>query len=241
MLTDVPVRVGPNENSYVLGILPAGNVVIAYGWDPSKTARDTLPRLAIPGLGWITYDPASVGVNGLLSTSSSEISGLANLSPLYPAGTRTTDDPAINRIMESYEPGDVIALRQLVGSQPCKVTLVGVESGPICPAGVPEGSPIPGMYGGGCHGSFTPWAQAFLEPSKVWPEMALFAVTRENDGYQIVYGIPAGPRPFIISIGVHRDGTIAHLSSLCGASDPATAVYLAHDFILPPLKPPQLR
>jgi hypothetical protein len=143
-LTDVEVHVGPQADSFVIGILPSGATVTAVGVDGTPPHSSPMfDWLALRGLGWIRYDTGKVNLSGPRSIESVVLAAdRMPLSPAHPVGYRT-GIPRHDRVIELIEAQDGAGLRDLIRGVtfPCYATPPqGIGPAPLCGPGCP---PIP--------------------------------------------------------------------------------------------------
>jgi hypothetical protein len=250
MLAEVPVRVGPGEDSYVLGRLPAGTAVTAYGETRPNSSPPRQPVLVIPGVGWVTYEPALIRLSSPIDASSKipRVFG-GSVSPSYPPGKRT-GVAEVDSVLDLVERRDIDALRGLARRFLVKcdgMQRPGLGGPRECPPGVPDLTPIPTFFIGYCHGVAVDPDRAFESLDKI-EEIALFAVKQQQyryeegitqDGFDLLFTrkSPAGDGSF--SIDIRWDGVPTGMSAGCGSK--TAGLPDVRDYLLPPMKPPQLR
>jgi hypothetical protein len=236
-LMDVEVHVGPRDDSFVIGVLPSGTTLPAFGKDGAVSQGASADHwLALPGIGWVRRGVSLVGLSGPLSQDPFVLSASAlglPLSPSHPAGYRT-GTAKFDRVIELMETGNVTGLRQLIRGVtfPCAVTPspgIGVE--PVCPPGVLGGTGVEGIAMGMCEGYFVPRAEAFGPGSDHFP-YRLFAITSNDLDYLIFTSGSAE-----LTVGLRPDGQIQYVR-VNGCSSFTSGV---KSYVVPPLKPPQLR
>jgi hypothetical protein len=235
-LADIEVHVGPEDKSFVVGVLPAGSAVQAFGLDKSLAKPGVRTGwLALPGLGWIRSDATSVAINGTLSKDQFLFFAftMAPLSAPHPAGYRT-GVARYDKVIALMEAADGDGLRDLIRGVtfPCYATPpLGIGPAPLCPPGVPANTGMEGIVFGSCEGSFLPRDQAFRRFNSALRFFAAESVADDGD-YLIFTAGNTGE----LTIGIRPDGRISSARAGCGTFTSSISSYA-----VPPLKPSQLR
>ena len=148
----VPVHVGANARTHVIGTLARGDVAEVLGFD--KFRVDGFVGLA--GIGWVRYDPSSIE----LSAPPKEVPHYFGhiLDPAHLPGTRT-GVATVDRVLDLLDDGDAAGLIALAPASPVPCVQPGQFDGPVCPDGTEPGTPVDAFTSLTCHGEHDPTAE----------------------------------------------------------------------------------
>jgi hypothetical protein len=234
ILHDVTVRIGIYPFDEALGILPAGSVVSVAGLFPND-------RLALQDLGWVTYDPASIQLSVPLATlTNTGFYPQSMFSPWYTPGQRT-GVAIVDDVIGLVERGDAEGLSKLAVNRdvPCIGSTDDSRNGPRCPAGVAIGTPLSKHLRLACEGDFVD--EARLSEVLSVKEPRLFGVGKSSapdSAYRLIFTGLRDRQPFSFALSMAADGRVTTTHVNCGPSSMLGGIYA---WLLPPLKPPQLR
>ena len=229
----VPVHVGANARTHVIGTLARGDVAEVLGFD--KFRVDGFVGLA--GIGWVRYDPSLIE----LSAPPKEVPNYFGhiLDPAHLPGTRT-GVATVDRVLDLLDDGDAAGLIALAPASPVPCVQPGQFDGPVCPDGTEPGTPVDAFTSLTCHGEHDPTAERAIgalvrgnpSPVEVFAVYALSSDDRlgfEETEFLIVLS-SAG------AAAVDAEGLIAFTLRSCG---PETLLPSSEStFLLPPVPRP---
>lgn len=185
------------------------------------------------------------GVRGADDPSATATAVTATATETAPVSTPTTTPPPttgvpiVDQVIEAVLSGDVARVEALVDYQeiPCATSPQGIGAPPQCPAGVPDGSPLPAITSSSCEGSFIIESDLPALLREVLPGWRrVFSASQSGSGYAIVF-TPDNESSRGTRLLLSAEG-IGSLVSGCGNSSLGLALRDFAFLIDPPPPPP---